>query len=112
MKEQIIDVAGKTYQFLGQNGETEIGALSRGLKEEKDLVLQSLGWLAREDKILFSQRSSKTFVALMEAERDAFSRIAHAITTAAPKPDTKPAPKTAERTVRKAARKTTRKKAK
>ena len=84
MKEQIVDTAGKIWQSLAQNGETEISALSKRLKERNDVVLQSLGWLAREDKICYTQRKSKTFVALVQAELEAFSRVAHSIPAAPP----------------------------
>ena len=75
MKEKIIETAGKTWQFLGQSGETEINALSRRLKERNDVVLQSLGWLAREDKISYAARGGKTFVSLAAPEMQIFNRV-------------------------------------
>ncbi|MBZ0167633.1 MAG: winged helix-turn-helix domain-containing protein [Candidatus Omnitrophica bacterium] len=84
MKEQIMDTAGKIWQFLAQNGEAEITALAKRLKEHNDVVLQSLGWLAREDKICYTQRKNKTCVALVQAELEAFNRVAHSIPAAPP----------------------------
>ncbi len=103
MKEHIIDIAGKTWQYLAQNGETEISALAKGLKEQQDIVLQSVGWLAREDKIFYTRHNGKTCVTLTEEERECFRRIAHTIT---------PAPQAGKAPVRKTTRKPTRKKTK
>ena len=75
MKEAIINAAGKTWQFLGQNGETDVASLSKRLKESDDIVFQSLGWLAREDKIAYTKRSSKTFVSLADSETQIFKMI-------------------------------------
>lgn len=76
MKEEIINGAGKTWQFLGQNGETELNALPKRLKEKKEVLFQSLGWLARENKINYAQRDSKMFVSLIDSEMQIFSRVA------------------------------------
>jgi hypothetical protein len=75
MKEKIIEVAGKTWQFLGQNGETNVSALSKRLKEKNDVVLQSLGWLAREDKINYANRDKKTVVSLSDSEKRFFNSV-------------------------------------
>ena len=51
MKEKVIEAAGKTWRYLGQNGQTNVAQLGRAIKEKDEVVLQALGWLAREDKI-------------------------------------------------------------
>ena len=51
MKEKVIEIAGKTWRYLGQNGETNVSKLGKALQEKDAIVLQALGWLAREDKI-------------------------------------------------------------
>lgn len=73
MKEKVIETAGKTWRFLGQNGETNVSQLPRLLRENESVVLQALGWLAREDKINYTTRSRRTFVALVEQEMSAFN---------------------------------------
>jgi hypothetical protein len=73
MKEKVIETAGKTWRFLGQNGETNVTQLPRLLRENESVVLQALGWLAREDKINYTIRSRRTFVSLVEQEMSAFN---------------------------------------
>jgi hypothetical protein len=73
MKEKVIETAGKTWRFLGQNGETNVNQLPRLLRENESVVLQALGWLAREDKINYTIRSRRTFVSLVEQELSAFN---------------------------------------
>jgi hypothetical protein len=73
MKEKVIETAGKTWRFLGQNGETNVNQLPRLLRENESVVLQALGWLAREDKINYTTRSRRIFVSLVEQEMSAFN---------------------------------------
>ena len=73
MKERIIEAAGKTWRFLGQNGQTNVGQLAKALKEKDEVVLQALGWLAREDKIDYTVKNRRTFVSLVEGELRAFN---------------------------------------
>ncbi len=75
MKEKVIEIAGKTWRYLGQNGETDVARLGRALKEKDTVVLQALGWLAREDKINYSIKNRRTFVALVEGELRAFNGV-------------------------------------
>jgi len=77
MKEKIIEAAGKTWRFLGQNGETNVGQLSKAMKEKDEVVLQALGWLAREDKISYSIKNRRTFVSLVEGELHAFNAVVY-----------------------------------
>ena len=73
MKERIIEAAGKTWRFLGQNGQTNVSQLAKALKEKDEVVLQALGWLAREDKIDYTVKNRRTFVSLVEGELRAFN---------------------------------------
>ena len=50
MKEKVIEIAGKAWRFLGQNGQTNVSQLAKSLKEKDEVVFQALGWLAREEK--------------------------------------------------------------
>src|SRR5271170_932774 len=77
MKEKVIEAAGKTWRFLGQNGETNVGQLAKALKEKDEVVLQALGWLAREDKIDYTVKNRRTFVALVESELRAFNNVVY-----------------------------------
>ena len=73
MKEKIIEAAGKTWKYLGQNGETNVISLSKSLQEKPEVVMQAVGWLAREDKIHYAIKNRRTFVSLVEAEVRAFN---------------------------------------
>ena len=75
MKDKVIETAGKAWRFLGQNGQTNVQQLSKALKEKDELVLQAIGWLAREDKIDNTIKNRRTFVALVENEVRAFNSL-------------------------------------
>lgn len=75
MKEKVIETAGKTWRFLGQNGECSVNKLAKDLKEKESVVYQALGWLAREDKISYSIKNRRTFVSLVDRELQAFNNL-------------------------------------
>lgn len=70
MKEQIGNTAGNIWQALKEQEEINIAQLSRKLKEKTIITYQALGWLAREDKIKYVTKGSKTFIALNDQERN------------------------------------------
>ena len=84
MKERIIEAAGKTWRFLGQNGQTNVSQLAKALKEKDEVVLQALGWLAREDKIDYTVKNRRTFVSLVEGELRAFNSLVYNMKEPAP----------------------------
>lgn len=45
-------VAGDIWHYLDQRGEITLSELVRGIDKEKDNVLMSLGWLAREGHVI------------------------------------------------------------
>ncbi len=79
MKEKIIEVVGKVWRFLGQNGQTNVSQLAKSLKEKDEVVFQALGWLAREDKITYTIKNRRTFVSLVEGEVRAFNTLVYKI---------------------------------
>ncbi len=79
MKDQVIQAAGKAWRFLGQNGEVNVAALPKVLKEKDTVVFQALGWLAREDKINYSIKNRRTFVSLVDGELKAFNSFMYKI---------------------------------
>lgn len=48
-------VAGDIWHFLDQHGEVSLSALIRGIDKNRDNVLMSLGWLAREGHVILQQ---------------------------------------------------------
>jgi len=51
-------VAGEIWQYLDKNGNAKLDQLSKGIKHPKELVLMSLGWLAREGHITLGNAQS------------------------------------------------------
>ena len=75
MKEKIIETVGKTWRALGAQGESNISDLCKAVNEKEDIVNQSIGWLAREDKINYSLKRNKLFVSLVDSELQAFRNL-------------------------------------
>ena len=53
--EDIGTAAGVVWGFLNDNGATSLAALTKGTDLPKELALQAIGWLAREDKVVFEK---------------------------------------------------------
>ena len=56
MIQAIGETAGKVWQFLNDKGEANIIQLMKGVEADSSLIFQSLGWLAREDKLLIDKK--------------------------------------------------------
>lgn len=48
-------VAGEIWHFLDQHGEVTFNNLVKGIDKTPDIVLMSLGWLAREGHVVVQQ---------------------------------------------------------
>jgi len=48
---KIGETAGKIWKFLDEKGEANMTQLKKGVKADPNLILQAIGWLAREDKL-------------------------------------------------------------
>ncbi|NWF54386.1 MAG: winged helix-turn-helix domain-containing protein [Syntrophaceae bacterium] len=66
MTQSIGDTAGKVWEFLHEKGETKLSQLKKGVKADSNLVLQAIGWLAREDKLLIRKTGRYITYALKE----------------------------------------------
>lgn len=66
MVNKIGEVAGKVWMFLKQNGDSNMNQLKKGIKADPNLILQAIGWLAREDKILIEKKERFVTYALKE----------------------------------------------
>ena len=51
-------VAGEIWHFLDEHGEVSLAELVKGIDKPKDIVLMSLGWLAREGHVVVLQQIS------------------------------------------------------
>jgi hypothetical protein len=57
-------VAGEIWHFLDHHGEVELSELVKGIEKPRDIVLMSLGWLAREGHVILEQKQENYTVSL------------------------------------------------
>jgi hypothetical protein len=68
------DTAGAVWRALGAKGKVEVKALPKLLDQEASLVLQGVGWLAREHKVEFEGQGAKVLVRLTAHEADVYKK--------------------------------------
>ncbi len=56
MTNAIGETAGKVWKFLDQKGEATLNQMKKGIKGDPNLILQAIGWLAREDKLQIEKK--------------------------------------------------------
>ena len=61
---QIGQVAGEVWHLLERKGSMSIAKLVKEMDAPRDLTMQALGWLAREDKINIDGDSKTRLVSL------------------------------------------------
>jgi hypothetical protein len=66
MMQSIGDSAGKVYNFLNEKGEATLSQLKRGVKADPNLILEGIGWLAREDKLRIEKKGRYVTYSLKE----------------------------------------------
>ena len=54
---QIGEIAGEIWHCLAENGSMSLAKLVRTIDAPRDMVMQAVGWLAREDKIAIEETS-------------------------------------------------------
>lgn len=62
--ESIGTAAGLVWHYLHDHGPVTLSKLAREIDAPRDLVMQGVGWLAREDKIAFFEGKRSKMVAL------------------------------------------------
>jgi len=72
MKDKVIETSGELWHELGARGEASVYDLSRSLGEDEEIVSLALGWLAREDKVTFSERRNEVMFSLVDSEKAIF----------------------------------------
>lgn len=55
--DQIGDAAGLVWHCLNQQGPRSLTQLAKDVDAPRDLIMQGIGWLAREDKIAIEEDS-------------------------------------------------------
>ena len=61
---QIGETAGLVWKALSEKGPLSIAKLIKMVGEPRDLVMQAIGWLAREDKISIEDQGRSRVVSL------------------------------------------------
>ena len=62
--DQIGDAAGMIWSYLNDNGASSLNKLTKNLEVSRELTLQAIGWLAREDKLVFEQATRGRLIRL------------------------------------------------
>ena len=57
--------AGDIWHYLEQHGESPLSTLVRGIDKPRDILLMSLGWLAREGHVSLKAEGSDYRVAFL-----------------------------------------------
>lgn len=59
-------VAGAIWQYLSDNGPVTLSKLARDIDGPRDLVMQGVGWLARENKVVFEEGPRSKLIQLSQ----------------------------------------------
>ena len=62
--ESIGTIAGLVWEYLDQKGPVTLSKLAREINAPRDLVMQGVGWLAREEKIEFHPGDKSKLISL------------------------------------------------
>jgi len=62
--EQIGETAGGVWKLLADRGPLSLAKLAREMDVPRDVVMQAVGWLAREDKVRIEEESRTRVVYL------------------------------------------------
>ncbi len=61
---EIGEVAGRIWHLLKERGELSISTVASALDTRQSTAYMALGWLAREDKLVFEKKTRGVFVRL------------------------------------------------
>ncbi len=56
MSRSIGETAGEVWRLLNGNGAASLNSIKSCLKVDQNLILQAIGWLAREDKLCIEKK--------------------------------------------------------
>ena len=63
-------IAGEIWHFLDTHGRVNLEELIGGVGKPKDLLLMSLGWLAREGHVLVESEETGYIISLREKKQE------------------------------------------
>ncbi len=61
---QIGEAAGAVWRALSDNGPMSMAKLVKAIGGPRDLVMQAIGWLAREDKVAIQEDRRSRIISL------------------------------------------------
>ena len=64
--EEIGEMAGRVWQSLAKRGPISLPMLVKEVNAPRDLVMQAVGWLAREEKVWIEEESRRRIISLRE----------------------------------------------
>ena len=64
--DQIGDTAGAVWHFLNENGPRTLTQLTKEVDAPRDVLMQAIGWLAREDKLAIDESRGKKTLSLRD----------------------------------------------
>lgn len=64
MKETIGNLAGEVYHFLEDSGQASLSDIAENVNGPRSKVNMAIGWLAREEKLIFDDNGRGTTVSL------------------------------------------------
>jgi hypothetical protein len=64
MVDQIGTVAGKIWAYLNENNEATVSKLVNELDETERIVVMGIGWLAREEQLVFTTKGRFNYISL------------------------------------------------
>lgn len=64
IQQEIINAAGRIYNYLSDKGEVSISKLKKDLDLYENFTEMGLGWLSREDKVEYTQKLRSVTVKL------------------------------------------------
>lgn len=64
MSEEIGLAAGEIWHYLDQTGKCKVSTLTKALSIKEKVLQRALGWLDKEDKIMFSTEGRAETVSL------------------------------------------------
>jgi len=62
--DQIGDTAGLVWHYLNENGPRTLTQLAKDIDAPRDVIMQAVGWLAREDKLAIEEDARKKLIVL------------------------------------------------
>jgi len=61
-------VAGEIWHYLDQHGDSYLDVLAKGIERDRDNVLMSLGWLAREGHVVLKRSDNGYMLSLRKED--------------------------------------------